>query len=340
MSSKYFADAISLLGDRQDYFPGTGGNISLKLQDESMLIKASGKRIIHMNEEDGVVSLSYLTVRKFYVTVGQSKVAEKESSIIVMDAVDKASLGRPSIETGFHALLSGAVIHSHSVYVNIFACSSSFEKIAETIFMGTGISYLCIGYAMPGYYLTQLFLDRAEKLSNAPRVIFMKNHGVVISAPTMMEAIALHELVTEKISFYFGCTPDEYPRATLQHLDDGSSKSSTSFLVSYVFQHIDVFKNIQDHILFPDLTVFCNDIVIAGNDNLLARILFNTDTNEIVYRTTKKEAHCIEENLIAFAFLYNMIQNHNLHPVFISEQAAQNIRNMEQEKYRKMLLEK
>ena len=338
MENNHFDFVVEAIGGRQDYFPGTGGNISLKLDDGSMFIKASGKRILHMKEKDGVVGLSYANIRDYFHESSVSHEGEKESLDIVSASIHSSAVGRPSIETGFHALLSKATIHSHSAYVNMLTCSTSFELLIDTIFMGSPISYLSISYAKPGYYLTHLFLDKVKKLSSRPRVIFMKNHGVVVTAPTMEEAIQLHEEINKKVMDYFGLTHHDYPMSTLTHESDMSSVSATQLLINFVKENIKIFENINDHILFPDLTVFCQDIIVTSDVSSSSKIIINKETGGITYNTAKKEAYCIEENLIAFAFLTKYMKEHNLKPVYISEEEADSIRNMEQEKYRKFLL--
>jgi ribulose-5-phosphate 4-epimerase/fuculose-1-phosphate aldolase len=339
MKNNYFDDVVKELAHRQDYFPGTGGNISLKLDDGSMFIKASGKRILHMKEDDGIVGLSYKNIRDYFHESVLHKEGEHESLDIVSQSVHVGSVGRPSIETGFHALLSTATIHSHSVYVNMLTCSSSFESLVDTIFLGSSISYLSISYAKPGYFLTHLFLDKVRKLSSRPRVIFMKNHGIVVTAPTMQEAIELHEKINKKVMDYFGFAEDHYPTSILNHHNELSSSSETKLLNNFVKDNIEIFENINDHILFPDLTVFCQDIVVTTKGDGPTKIVINRETGSITYNTTKKEAYCIEENLIAFAFLTKYMKEHMLKPAYISVEEADSIRNMEQEKYRKVLLE-
>jgi rhamnose utilization protein RhaD (predicted bifunctional aldolase and dehydrogenase) len=339
MESNYFEYIVDTLGFRQDYFPGTGGNISLKLESGSMLIKASGKRILHMKESDGVVPLEYEVIKEYFHTTPHHSDGDKESTELILKTLETQATGRPSIETGFHALLSLAVIHSHSAYVNFITCSTSFESIMDTIFLGSSIPYLCIGYAKPGYHLTHLFLDKVRRLSHRPKVIFMKSHGVVVSAQTLEEAVKLHEEVNIAVQNYFRVSPTEYPKGVLFHENEGRSVSRTPLLREFVKDNIHIFENINQYILFPDLTVFCQDIVVADSSTAVGKIVIVRSTGEVIYNTNKKEAHCIEENLIAFAFIMMRMKEHNLRPVYISEEEADSIRNMEQEKYRKRLLE-
>lgn len=338
MNASLFDVVVEALGHRQDYFPGTGGNISFKLEDGVMFIKASGKRISHMKEEDGVVPLLYHEIKEHFHTTTPSSEGEKKSTELILSLVDKKAKGRPSIETGFHTLLPQAVIHSHSAYANMLTCSSSFEKLMETVFLGSDVPYMSIAYAKPGYYLTHLFLERVRKLSSRPKVIFMKNHGIVVSSTTLQEAIQLHEKVNEQIKKYFHFKDDIYPSSNLVEVHEMCSVSDTPFLQEFIRNNINLFKNINDYILFPDLTVFCQDIVVTSDVSTNAKIIVDPATGRIIYKTKSKEAYCIEENLIAFAFLMTYMKEHHLRPVYISQEEADSIRNMEQEKYRKRII--
>lgn len=339
MINNHFTIVVEKLGLRQDYFPGTGGNISLKLEDGSMFIKASGKRILHMNNEDGVVGLMYQDIKDHFHETPYGEEGEEKSLAAIAASVHQNALGRPSIETGFHALLSTATIHSHSAYVNMLTCSSSFEIMIDTLFLGSDIPYLCISYAKPGYHLTHLFLDKVKRLSSKPKVIFMKNHGVVVTAETLEDAIYLHEKVNTRIKNYFGFAENDYPMSNVVTHNETSLRSNTVLLTDYIKNNIEIFEQINEYIIFPDLTVFCEDILVTDNTKDSAKIVIDKNTGMIIYNTSKKEAECIEENLIAFAFLHTYIKEHNLKPVYISKEDANSIKNMEQEKYRKSLLD-
>ena len=63
---------------------------------------------------------------------------------------------RPSIETGFHSILKKYVIHTHSIYSNILACSKSFENLTATIFKND--DFIIIPYFPPGTILTRNIL--------------------------------------------------------------------------------------------------------------------------------------------------------------------------------------
>jgi hypothetical protein len=170
----------------------------------------------------------------------------------------------------------------------------------------------------------------------------MKNHGVIVSAETMDEAILLHEKVNDLALRYFSLTHESYPRASLFHIGKNLSESRTPSLQHFMRENYHLFSAIEEHILFPDLSVFCDDIEIVETfrDICEHKMTIEKSTGKVRYLTSNQESHCIEENLTAYAFLMHYLKVHHLQPVFISKDAVGNIRSMEQEKYRKLLLNK
>ena len=80
---------------------------------------------------------------------------------------------RPSIETGFHSLLKKYVIHSHSVYSNILACSKSFEDLTMNLFKKD--KFIIIPYFAPGTILTRNILKEYHNFflkKKYPDIIF------------------------------------------------------------------------------------------------------------------------------------------------------------------------
>ncbi|MEN9880950.1 MAG: hypothetical protein RLZZ308_133 [Candidatus Parcubacteria bacterium] len=336
----YFSYIVEKIGNNQAYFPGTGGNVSFKIGDV-MFIKASGKRVLNMNEDDGVISLSHKPVTQFFFETPKSEEGESISNDLIRKLVHEGQLGRPSIETGFHTLLGSVVIHSHSAYVALFACTLQFQNVVETIFFGTPYKYICLPYAKPGYHLTHTLLDAVRNISGKPRVFFMQNHGLIVSAQTEEDAVLLHEEVNQKIRDYFSLSVNDYPKAELFHLEGDISESGTQFLIDFVASHIHLFASIEEHIIFPDLSVFCDDIEIVDSfSECVHKVTIERITGKVRYKTNEQEAQCIEENLVAYAFIMSYMKKHHLSPFYISKNEVGHIRDMEQEKYRKFLLQK
>jgi hypothetical protein len=101
------------------------------------------------------------------------------------------------METGFHSIIQDQfVIHSHSVYVLILCCSKQGQKILKEIFPQS----IWINYCNPGLELTRKISKTLAK-EKSP-IIFLQNHGLIISANQENEALELHQRVNDEIIKY------------------------------------------------------------------------------------------------------------------------------------------
>jgi hypothetical protein len=225
--------------------------------------------------------------------------------------------GRPSIETGFHALLGTFVLHSHSAYAGIIACAENADELLGEILPEA----VLVPFSPPGYYLT---LNVAEALGTHPgaKILLLKSHGLIVSADSAESAIKLEEEVDRRIKDHFRLTAD-YPVPVIAGAGE-LWQSRTPFLTEFLSDHRSF--DPARHILFPDQTVFCADprrIETAGG--------------QIAYRASGSEAKTIEEILVAWAFILSKQEKAGLKPDFITRTDTDFISQMESEKYRQAL---
>lgn len=166
------------IGKRADYVQGGGGNTSVKYGRNQMIIKASG------------VTLNALTQLSGWTRV--------DTQTFLPHAEDL----RPSMETSFHAYLGRVIIHTHSVYANILTCSETGESLVKQYFSDA----FWIDYATPGQPLTDKIKEKINsEMTKTELIIFLKNHGIIVSARSAKRALELHEMVTtviqEKLNF-------------------------------------------------------------------------------------------------------------------------------------------
>ena len=147
-------------GDRADYTQGGGGNTSVKNNENgAMLIKASGYRLVDINENTAFVAVDKKKIKDYYENVDLTveKDYEKESAEIsktsVIPLADMQTL-RPSVEVGFHAILKKYVIHTHSVYANLLTCAVKGKELAAEIFANADFGYIFMPYIDPGFTLS------------------------------------------------------------------------------------------------------------------------------------------------------------------------------------------
>jgi rhamnose utilization protein RhaD (predicted bifunctional aldolase and dehydrogenase) len=143
------------IGSRPDYVQGGGGNVSIKLNANTMAIKASGYRLEDIYPEDGIVTLDHTKLEKFFKTktlTDDLDLLIKENESVVSESIfdtNNTDL-KPSIETGFHAILGESVIHTHSVYVNTLTCTKEGQELLSSLFPES----IYIPYKTPGVALT------------------------------------------------------------------------------------------------------------------------------------------------------------------------------------------
>jgi NAD(P)-dependent dehydrogenase (short-subunit alcohol dehydrogenase family)/rhamnose utilization protein RhaD (predicted bifunctional aldolase and dehydrogenase) len=181
---------------------GSYGNTSVKTDDgQYMFIKASGTTLAGMSEAAG---WRRLRVQAVLDLLGSRslKTAELEARAKKIDAgllcaCDDAQpvTAMPSIESFFHALLDRVVIHLHPECVLSVACAENGPAVVRKIFAGEKYPPLWIPYVGLGYVSAQriqLLAARYEKAyGRKPAIMFMENHGLLVSASTSAAAMRL-----------------------------------------------------------------------------------------------------------------------------------------------------
>lgn len=217
------------VGIRPDYVQGGGGNTSVKLDKTLMAIKASGTLLSELTSHKGFSIVDYPSVKALLTQNMDNDTFANATNALVSKSHQPDSTARPSIETGFHALLGKFVIHTHSVYANILTCSEQGEGICKQLFpQAAWISYL-----KPGLELTHSINDALS--SKTFNTVFLQNHGLIVTGKSAEEAIQLHHDVNNKLI-----------------------NALRLPMWSQDLERIDrVFM--QEHVIFPDQVVYLNN---------------------------------------------------------------------------------
>ncbi len=190
---------------RPDLTQGGGGNVSVKTGAERMLIKATGSRLRDLGPRSGWTLVNCASIRR---RVASGPGGEDEfSDYICAQALPVKGMApaRPSIETGFHALLNTVVVHTHSVYANVLNMSAEGHALGRELFPGAEF----IAYRAPGPQLCTAIAGRAAR--SEPQVFFLANHGLVTTHAGVEGALALGLKVNETIRRGLSLPP--YPAA-------------------------------------------------------------------------------------------------------------------------------
>jgi NAD(P)-dependent dehydrogenase (short-subunit alcohol dehydrogenase family)/rhamnose utilization protein RhaD (predicted bifunctional aldolase and dehydrogenase) len=219
------------VGSREDYVQVGGGNTSVKSPDgRTMAIKASGTALTAMSESAGWVEVDVAAVlsifdRKDLATLDtdtrEARVLQHFSSAIV------GGKGRPSVETALHAMLGRFVIHTHPVAANALNCGPGVKALEEITPAGE-LPVLWVPYTDPGWRLAHTvktaFADYKKAHGKLPVVIFMENHGLLVSAPEAQACLALHNEWVSRCERYF--QPGVKPFRTPANLDSATLRKA------------------------------------------------------------------------------------------------------------------
>ncbi len=259
-------------GMRNDLAQAGGGNTSVKLDDHIMLVKSSGYQLADVNEQTGYSKVDYRKIVDYFkehVEMYEEDVFTEEVGKTLLQEVQIEG-GRASIETFLHAITGTYTLHSHPMLVNILTARTGGMNTLQTLFPKA----VFVPYRKPGAALAETYykLYRKQQAQGADgSVIFLANHGLVVSGDSAEEVIDKTEQVLGKIADYLGT-------------DDGAYRAATTLYNT--IQQVDVLKgNIvyvsENRYLSQEYAgaklvenglwehAFCPDCVVYANKKLL-----------------------------------------------------------------------
>ncbi|MBQ4577505.1 MAG: class II aldolase/adducin family protein [Clostridia bacterium] len=345
-----FVRISNAIGRRADYVQGGGGNTSVKLGNGLMAIKASGYRLSDVQTDSGYAVLDYKTLSQFYYDHEPSdfenvEAAGADCAKENTKTIEGLKTLRPSVEAGFHSILKTYVLHTHSVYANLAACSTACREIAELAFEGTSYSWGWVDYVDPGANLTFAIRDelkRVEKLTGkVPAVILMQNHGIIVHADDPNVCLAIQTDSNARLANFFGLTVAAFPEVKVKELAGGFYVADTPYLRQQLKDCRYTHQELMEQPLYPDQMVF-----LVGNYYMNQRGIpegqgvANTVTGELLMNMDAVKAQTLTEILTAVFFVMEQIQLAGYSLSTMGEAAKSFIANWESEKYRRSLTEK
>ncbi|MGD9642245.1 MAG: class II aldolase/adducin family protein [Elusimicrobiales bacterium] len=251
-----------------DLAQGAGGNVSVKTGDGLMLVKASGFRLGDVTPAKGWALVNYANIKR-RVAAGTGGEAEF-SDYILSQALPLAGLppARPSIETGFHALLNTVVIHIHSVYANVLNMSEEGHKLGRDLFPEAEF----LPYRAPGTQLCAAISERARPAG--PQIFFLANHGLVTTHAETEGALELNARVNERIKSGLGLPPFRPAGG-----NSGLSPDNAALLARYGREFL------LSKVLSPDQALYCGPEALDGRcgeaeNEVLAALFYILDCIE------------------------------------------------------------
>ena len=186
---------------------GGGGNASVKSSDGArMWIKASGVRLREVTRDSGYVETdlpSLVALMRHPDLTARSRSQAHEEFVRRLQTSP-----RPSLEIGFHAVLTRVVLHPHPVYVNAFACMEGGEAaLAEAL----SEPVVWVRYEPPGYALgaevDTVAAGFQRTHGHLPATIVLSNHGLIAAGARGAEVIAATRRLVGAGKAHFGVVP-------------------------------------------------------------------------------------------------------------------------------------
>lgn len=338
-------------GSREDLVQAGGGNSSVKLDNNQMLIKASGFQLADIMVESGYTKVDYSIIVDFFNNTSIEQITDIYEKKLLDDSL--ISGPRPSIETFLHSITDTCTLHTHPTLVNVLTSRKDGMDTLKKLFPQA----LFVDYATPGIKLAKEYFktykENCNESQNIFDIIFLKNHGLIVSGKKAEEVIKKTEDVLFKIEEYLSVDMTRYHNSTIiynklnEALNDGSNIVYLSNDLN-IQNSLHIFKNNMWKYWFcPDCLVYCGkgplvlskdfDIEDIKNHvyNYGKPVVMYYEDNIYIYATSIKKAKEIESVLSFSAQVACLNKDFNMD--LLSEEEQNFLLNWESEKYRQNL---
>ena len=279
---KNFVEISKYAGERFDLVQASGGNSSVKITDTKMLIKASGFLLSDVNENKGYSKVDFCRVAKILKDKSITDEIDKtKREVLVKKLIEDATLdknNRPSIETLLHSSLYKYTLHTHPVVVNMVVIQKEWREMLTSIFKDEEIAL--VPYKTPGIDLALELVRVISTLKKTPKIIFLQNHGLIITSNNIEDIKKITELVLEKIEKFLKIDMHRYKMTNkISNMIDNIEKNSNIVCLSedrYLNEQLS--KNIDLFFLkpfCPDSLVFCGISAVKIKDFLDVTAIHN-----------------------------------------------------------------
>lgn len=325
----------------EDIIQAGGGNTSVKQDDKIMLIKSSGYSLSDVTPCEGYSIVDHSLINE-YMNGDISNSMEQE--ILTRSLIDGK---RPSIETFLHSMTKKYTIHTHPLCVTVLAARKDGMDILKQLFPGA----VTVGYATPGLALAKKLFE-AAKANVGSDIVFLQNHGLIVSGDTVKDAIDLHKTVIEKINVYLGLSSESYLLSCrLFEVINSVNKNMIVYHTDneYVRQALNISEGKEWEFRYsPDCIVYCGGkfAVIENNENAEKVLLAHIDKNGFpkviicgqnvfIAAENIKKAKDIESVLSFTAKIFLCEKDNDVN--VINEKETDFLLNWNSEKYRRSL---
>lgn len=255
-----FIEMSKYAGMREDLVQACGGNSAYKMNKERMAIKASGYQLADVSENRGYAIVNPQVIRNaFLKRTDLESMTEADAKMILEKAFLEGE--RPSIETFLHAVSGKYSLHTHPIAVNILTSRMDGMDVLREMFPDA----LLVPYATPGVELAKVYFKQYQQYGEDASVIFLQNHGMLVSAETADEVMRKTEQTVRRIEEHLKLDLSEYHAVTQLYYACGNG-IIWRVTDRNVKQAQETFGRVWDSAFCPDCVVFLGKRMFdAGN---------------------------------------------------------------------------
>lgn len=342
-------------GMRNDLAQAGGGNTSVKLDKHTMFVKSSGFQLADVNEQTGYSKVDYKRIVEYFrehvEPFAEDVFTEEKGNQLLKEAQIQG--GRASIETFLHAITGKYTLHSHPLLVNILTARADAEQIVHELFPKA----VFVPYRKPGAALAEAY-DKIYRVGEAQgadgSIVFLQNHGLVVSGEDADEVIGKTEQVLAGIAGYLGLDDSACRAATRLYEVIGEIDALAGNIVylsenRYLSQEYAgsglVEQGAWEHAFCPDCVVYAGkkllwlkkeydrqDILDFMDAHGLPTLVYHEGHFYILAESVKKAQEI--ENVMSFAARVQYA-NKGRRMQYLSDAQGEELLNWDAEKYRR-----
>jgi HAD superfamily hydrolase (TIGR01549 family) len=358
------------LGQRFDLIQAAGGNISIK-NDHFMMIKSSGINLYDVSNNNGYSIIknekdNYKNSNGYHISNSGLKRDVINGLYRDISEYNLITNKKASMETYMHSYMKKYTIHLHPIEVNKILIRKDAKEIISKLFPKWSVF---IDYVKPGVELSKAIYENIKNINNGnffrdynnslgdsesneyvEYIIFLANHGVIMSANTSSTVLRNLNYVLDKCEKFNGTTNFKY-----KNVKEISAAMNIFYkkdkYISYLVEDEVINRNIRKddfRTVFPDKTIYCgvNLLYLELSENLkeidIRLKLFNLKyepsvfiIGDNIYITAKSMQKCREIESVLKSHL--MVLENNSEVNYLSINQEDELLNMDEEKYRKNL---
>lgn len=261
---KGFFKISKYAGMREDLVQAGGGNSSYKISENEMVIKASGYQLADVNENHGFAIINPKIIRDgFFYENALECMTEIDGNELLHRA--HVSGDRPSIETFIHAVSGKYTLHTHPTVVNALTCRGNGMEMLCKMFPKS----IAVPYATPGIKLATVYFKALTQMSESKchNIVFLQNHGLVVSDDNAEGVIQKTEEIVKKIEDFLGVDMSAYHSATalMDYFPDKVVWKVNDINIIEAYCQL---RKLWRHMFCPDCIVFLGKKVLELSEHL------------------------------------------------------------------------